>query len=71
MIKKLLRTSKLITSTIISSEVKMMRKEQKKIMQVANSNKTFTTLPTMTNMKNISWITEIEFLRPLINSSAL
>ena len=71
MIKKLLRKSKMITSTIISSEAKMMRKKQKKNMQVTNGNKRFTTFPTMTNMKNISLITEIEFLRTLMNSFTL
>ena len=40
-------------------------------MQVTNGNKRFTAFPTMTNMKNISLITEIEFLRALMNSFAL
>ena len=72
MIEKLLRTSKLITSTITSCKGKMIRKEhRKKIMQVTNSNKRFTTFPIMTNMKNIPLITEIKFLRTLINSFAL
>ena len=35
-------------------------------MQVTNGNERFTTFPTMTNMKNISLITEIEFMRTLI-----
>ena len=39
-------------------------------MQVINGNKKIT-FPTMTNMKNISLITEIEFLRTLMNSFAL
>ena len=40
-------------------------------MQVTNGNKIITTFPTMTNMKNISLITEIEFLRTLMDSFAL
>ena len=35
-------------------------------MQVTNGNERFTTFSTMTNMKNISLITEIEFMRTLI-----
>ena len=50
----------------------MIREEhRKKIIQATNGNERFTTFPTMTNMKNISLITEIEFLRTLINSFAL
>ena len=71
MIKKLLRKSKLITSTITSSKAKMIRKEHKKIVQVTNGNNRFTTFPTMKNMKSISLITEIEFPRTLMNSFAL
>ena len=71
MIKKLLRTSKLITLTITSSGVKMIRqKHRKKIIQVTNGSKRFTTFPTMINLGNISLITEIKFLRTLINSFA-
>ena len=40
-------------------------------MQVINGNKGFTTFPAMTNMKNVSLITEIEFLRTLMNSFAV
>ena len=40
-------------------------------MQVTNGNKRFPTFPTMTNMKNISLITEIEFLKTLMNYFAL
>ena len=69
---KLLRTSKLITLTITSSDVKMIQKEhRKKIIQVTNGNNRFTTFPTMINMRNISLITEIKFLRTLMNSFAL
>ena len=71
MIKKLLRKSKLITSTITSYKAKMIRKEHKKIVQVTNGKKRFTTFPTMKNMKNISLITETEFLRTLMNSFGL
>ena len=39
-------------------------------MQVTNGNKRFATFPTITNMKNILWITEIRFLRNLMNSLA-
>ena len=49
----------------------MILKENRKIMQVTNGNKRFTTFPTVTNIKNISLITEIEFLRILMNSFAL
>ena len=46
-IKKLLRISKLITSTIYSSRTKMILKRTwKKIMQITNVNKRFT-FPTM------------------------
>ena len=38
-------------------------------MQVTNSNKTFATFPTMANMKNISLITEMKFLRILMMNS--
>ena len=65
MIKKLLRASRLIISTITSSKAKRIRKKHKKIMQVTNGSKRFKTFPTMTNMKNISLITEIKFLRTL------
>ena len=51
MIKKLLQTSKLITSTITLSEAKMIRKEHRK--KVTNGNKRFKTFPTMTNITNI------------------
>ena len=72
MIKKLLGTSKLITSTITSSKAKMTQKEHsKKMIQVANGNKRFTTFLTMTNMKNISLITDINFQRNLMNFFAL
>ena len=72
MIKKLLGTSKLITSTISSSKAKMTQKEhRKKMMQVANGNKRFTTFLTLTNMKNISLITDINFQRNLMNFFAL
>ena len=40
-------------------------------MQVTNGNKGFTTFPTMTNMKNISLITEIKLPRTLMNFFAL
>ena len=40
-------------------------------MQVTNGNKRFTKFPTMTNMKNILLITEIKFLRSLMDSCAL
>ena len=40
-------------------------------MQVINGNKGFTTFPTMTNMRNVSLIKEIEFLRTLMNSFAI
>ena len=39
----------------------------KKFMQVTNDNKRFTTFPPMTNMKNVLLITEIKFLRTLMN----
>ena len=56
--KKLLRTLKLITSTITTSKAKRIQKEhRKKIMQATNGNKRFTTFSTMTNMKNMSLIT--------------
>ena len=56
--KKLLRTLKLITSTITTSKAKRIQKEyRKKIMQVTNGNKRFTTFSTMTNMKNMSLTT--------------
>ena len=56
--KKLLRTLKLITSTITTSKAKRIQKEhRKKIMQTTNGNKRFTTFSTMTNMKNMSLIT--------------
>ena len=71
MIKKLLRTSKLITSSVTSCKTKRIRKEKKKIMQGTNGNNRFTTLPTTTNMKNISLRTEIKFLITLMNFFAL
>ena len=40
-------------------------------MQVTNGSKRFKTFPTVTNMKNISLITEIKFLRTLMNLFAL
>ena len=40
-------------------------------MQVTSGYKRFTTFPIITNMKNISLITEIKFLRTLMNSVAL
>ena len=50
----------------------MIQKEhRKKIIQVTNGNNRFTTFPTMINMRNISLITEIKFLRTLMNSFAL
>ena len=50
----------------------MIRKEyKKKIMQVTNGNKRFTTFRIITNMKNISLTTEIKFLRTLMNSFSL
>ena len=58
MTKKLLRTLKLITSTITTSKAKRIQKEhRKKIMQVTNGNKRFTTFSTMANMKNMSLTT--------------
>ena len=73
MIHKLQQTSKLITSTTTLSKPKRIRKEHiKQFHEVTNSNKTFATFPTMTNMKNISLITEIKFLRiPMMNSFTL
>ena len=73
MINKLQETSKLITSTTTLSKPKRIRKEHiKQFHEVTNSNKTFATFPTMTNMKNISLITEIKFLRiPMMNSFTL
>ena len=40
-------------------------------MQATNGDKKFTTFPIIANMKNISLITEIEFVRILMNSFAL
>ena len=40
-------------------------------MQVTNGNKGFTTFPTITNMNNISLITEIKLPRTLMNFFAL
>ena len=40
-------------------------------MQVTNGNKRFATFPKMTNMKHISLMTEIKFLRTIMNSFAL
>ena len=38
---------------------------------INNGNKRFTTCPTMTNLKNISLITDVKFLRNLMNPFAL
>ena len=71
MIQKLLRTLKLITSTITSSKARMIRKQIFfQIMQVTNGNKRSATFPTSTNVKNISLITEIKFLTTLMNTFA-
>ena len=55
-VKKLLLAAKLITSTFIQGQNDMKR-TWKKIMQITNVNKKFTTFPTM-----------IKFLRTLMNS---
>ena len=74
-IKKLLRTSKLITSTITSSRFKTTRKEHgKKIMQIANVNTRFTTFPTMIKHETLidKWAKISEnFLRSLVKSLKL
>ena len=51
----------------------MIQKAHKKIMKLANgnNNKRFTIFPAMTNMKNVPLITEIKFLRTLMNSFAV
>ena len=72
MIKKLLQASKLITSNITSFEAKWYKKNIEKIMQVTNGNKKIYNLSNNDKReKHISLITEIKFLRTLMNSFAL